>query len=149
MWLYYLLLRSFGVRGFEMESIAFFLSTLSLAVTASSAPGSVFKQFVAIVLGPVVHAGAGRGAAGRRRIQKLRWLMAALAIGLLGITLVAGQTKYGAANWIYLGPISFQPSKLPRSAISLPARRGWSGCFASATWGCSFLLTGACLVCLR
>ena len=51
MWLYYLLLRSFGVRGFEMESIAFFLSTLSLAVTASSAPGSVFKQFVAIVLG--------------------------------------------------------------------------------------------------
>ena len=70
MWLYYLLLRSFGVRGFEMESIAFFLSTLSLAVTASSAPGSVFKQFVAIVLGPVVHAGAGRGAAGRAGASK-------------------------------------------------------------------------------
>lgn len=34
-----------------METIAFFLSTLSLAVTASSAPGSVLKQFIAILLG--------------------------------------------------------------------------------------------------
>ena len=51
MWTYYLALRRCGARGFEMETIAFFLSTLSLAVTASSAPGSVLKQFIAILLG--------------------------------------------------------------------------------------------------
>ena len=38
-------LRLFRCVGFEMETIAFFLSTLSLAVTASSAPGSLSKQF--------------------------------------------------------------------------------------------------------
>ena len=41
MWLYCLTLRALGRTGFEMETIAFFLSTLSLAVTASSAPASV------------------------------------------------------------------------------------------------------------
>ena len=40
--------------GFELETIAFYLSTLSLAVTASSAPGSLPKQLLAIA-----RAGAG------------------------------------------------------------------------------------------
>ena len=47
MWLYSAALRATRCVGFEMETIAFFLSTLSLAVTASSAPGSVLKQFIA------------------------------------------------------------------------------------------------------
>ena len=41
MWLYAIVLRLSRCVGFEMETIAFFLSTLSLAVTASSAPGSL------------------------------------------------------------------------------------------------------------
>ena len=41
-WGYFIFMRLFRRIGFEMETIAFFLSTLSLAVTASSAPsGSV------------------------------------------------------------------------------------------------------------
>ena len=51
MWLYCLTLRCLGRIGFEMETIAFFLSTLSLAVTASSAPSSVPKQLLAVFLG--------------------------------------------------------------------------------------------------
>ena len=43
MWLYAIALRLSRCVGFEMETIAFFLSTLSLAVTASSAPGSLYK----------------------------------------------------------------------------------------------------------
>ena len=148
MWLYYLLLRSFGVRGFEMESIAFFLSTLSLAVTASSAPGSVFKQFVAIVLGLLFMLALGVVLRDGRRIQKLRWLMAALAIGLLGITLVAGQTKYGAANWIYLGPISFQPSEIAKICYIFAGAAGLERLFRKRNLGLFILLTGACLVCL-
>ena len=38
MWLYYAALRATRCVGFEMETIAFFLSSLSLSVTASSAP---------------------------------------------------------------------------------------------------------------
>src|SRR5699024_9868657 len=51
MWIYVIFLRSMKRKGFEMETIAFFLSTLSLAVTASKYPESVFKQFVAVVIG--------------------------------------------------------------------------------------------------
>ena len=51
MWLYFAILRATRCVGFELETIAFFLSTLSLSVTASSAPGSLFKQFLAVLLG--------------------------------------------------------------------------------------------------
>ena len=33
------------------------------------------------------------------RVRKIRWLMAAAAIGLLGVTLLLGTGKYGAKNW--------------------------------------------------
>ena len=54
MWIYCLVLRSMGRTGFEMETIAFFLSSLCLAVTASSAPSAVPKQLLAILLGIVL-----------------------------------------------------------------------------------------------
>lgn len=79
MWTYYLALRRCGARGFEMETIAFFLSTLSLAVTASSAPGSVLKQFIAILLGLTALVVLGVWLRDTSRTQRLRWLMAAAA----------------------------------------------------------------------
>ena len=51
MWAYVMVFNAMGRRGFEMEMIAFFLSTINLAVTASSDPGSVLKEFIAILLG--------------------------------------------------------------------------------------------------
>ncbi len=137
MWLYYVALRAFRCVGFEMETIAFFLSTLSLAVTASSAPASVPKQLLAILLGLVLFLVLGVFLRDLDRVQKIRWLMAAGAIGLLGITLVLGSGKYGAANWISLGGCPSSPRRSPRSATSSPARPRWSGCSASGTWGCS------------
>ncbi|MEG1594222.1 MAG: FHA domain-containing protein, partial [Oscillibacter sp.] len=89
MWLYYVALRATRCVGFEMETIAFFLSTLSLCVTASSAPESLFKQFLAILLGLVLFLVLGIFLRDLSRVQKIRWLMAAGAIGLLGLTLVA------------------------------------------------------------
>ena len=51
MWLYFLILRMLRRVGFEMETIAFFLSTLSLAVTCWSNTPALFKQFLCVVLG--------------------------------------------------------------------------------------------------
>ena len=106
MWVYYGSARR-RLRGFELETIAFFLSTLSLAVTASSAPESTVKQHIAIILGLIFLSALTAWMADPARLQKLRWLMAALAIGLLSVTLVLGRSKFGAANWIILGPFSF------------------------------------------
>ena len=114
MWLYYAALRLNRRIGFEMETIAFFLSTLSLAVTASSAQGSRIKQLAAIILGLCLFLVLGIFLRDLGRVQKNRWLMAASAIGLLGIPLVLGQAKYGAVNWISIGPFSFQPSEIAK-----------------------------------
>lgn len=100
--------------GFELETIAFYLSTLSLAVTASSAPGSLPKQLLAIVLGMGLFLALGLFLRDLERVKKRRWLMAAGAIGLLGITLVLGKAKFGATNWVTLGGISFQPSEIAK-----------------------------------
>ena len=96
MWVYYGSARR-RLRGFELETIAFFLSTLSLAVTASSAPESTVKQLIAIILGLIFLSALTAWMADPARLQKLRWLMAALAIGLLSVTLVLGRSKFGAA----------------------------------------------------
>lgn len=44
-------------------------------------------------------------------------------LGLLGITMflpfVAGDTIYGATNWVSIGPISFQPSEIGKVALVL------------------------------
>lgn len=133
MWLYFVVLLCTRCVGFELETIAFFLSTLSLSVTASSAPDSLFKQFLAILLGLVLFLVLGIFLRDLGRVQKIRWVMAAAAIGLLGITLVIGNRKYGAVNWISIGPMSFQPRRSQRSAIFLPAPPRWSDCSAGGT----------------
>ena len=51
MWAYVIVMRMFKRVGFEMEMIAFYLSTLSLAVTTSAYPSTVFKQALCVVLG--------------------------------------------------------------------------------------------------
>ena len=114
MWGYFLAIRSIRRVGFEMASIAFFLSTLSLAVTASSAPGSLFKQLAALLLGLVLFVVLGVFLRDLDRVKRIRWLMAGGAILLLGATLVLGQAKFGAVNWITFGGFSLQPSELAK-----------------------------------
>ena len=148
MWLYCLALRRAGTRGFELETIAFFLSTLSLAVTASSAPGSVLKQFAAVVLGVGFLLVLGLWMRDTARVQKLRWLMAGAAIALLSVTLVLGRTKFGAANWIILGPLSFQPSEVAKIFYIFAGAAGLERLFRKRNLGLFMALTGACLLCL-
>ena len=148
MWIYYAVLRASNCVGFEMETIAFFLSTLSLSVTASSAPGSLPKQFLAILLGLLLFVVLGLFLRDLSRTQKIRWLMAAAAIGLLGLTLVAGTTKYGAANWISLGGISFQPSELAKICYIFAGSATLDRLFRKRNLALFILLTGVCIGCL-
>lgn len=145
MWLYALTLRLTRRVGFEMETIAFFLSTLSLSVTASSAPGSLMKQFLAICLGLVLFLVLGLFLRDLGRVQKNRWLMAAGAVGLLGITLVLGQSKYGAVNWISLGGLSFQPSEIAKICYIFAGSATLERLFHRRNLTLFILLTGVCV----
>lgn len=148
MWLYAGVLRAVHCIGFEMETIAFFLSTLSLAVTASGAPGSLMKQFAAILMGLILFLVLGIFLRDLSRVQKNRWLMAALAIGLLGITLAIGQAKYGAVNWISIGPLSFQPSEIAKICYIFAGSATLERLFHRRNLGLFILLTGVCIGCL-
>ena len=145
MWLYYAALRLTGTVGFEMETVAFFLSTLSLSVTASSAPGSVPKQLLSILLGLGLFLGLGVFFRDLERVKKLRWLMAAGAIALLAGTLLLGQRKYGATNWISLGGMSFQPSEIAKICYIFAGSATLERLFRRRNLTLFIVLTGGCI----
>ena len=145
MWLYAAVLRASRCVGFELETIAFFLSTLSLAVTASSAPSSLPKQFAAVLLGLILFLVLGIFLRDLERVQKTRWCMAAMAIGLLGITLLLGQAKYGAVNWISIGGISFQPSEIAKICYIFAGAATLERLFHRRNLTLFIVLTGVCI----
>ena len=145
MWLYFVALLCTRCVGFELETIAFFLSTLSLSVTASSVPESLFKQFLAILLSLVLFLVLGIFLRDLGRVQKIRWVMAAAAIGLLGITLVIGNRKYGAVNWISIGPMSFQPSEIAKICYIFAGSATLERLFRRRNLTLFIVLTGVCI----
>ena len=148
MWAYFMFMRAMGRVGFEMETIAFFLCTLSLAVTASKNPGGLFKQFAAILLGLALFVVLGVFMRDLERVKKIRWLMAAAAICLLGATLVLGTGLNGAKNWIVVGGMSFQPSEIAKICYIFAGAATLDRLFRKRNLGLFLLLTLVCIGCL-
>ena len=148
MWIYYFALRALGQVGFEMETIAFFLCTLSLSITASSAPSALPKQLAAMVLGIGVFLVLGWYLRDLERAKRIRWLMAAFAVFLFAFNLVFGKTLFGAKNWIILGPLSFQPSELIKIAFVYAGTATLDRLFAKRNLTLFILFSGYCLGCL-
>ncbi len=109
-----LLLFYFFIRrpAFEVETLAFFLCTMGMAVISTVAPKETGKQLVAIALGLFVFLTVGWTMRDLERAKKIRYLAAVGGVGLLAVTLVFGETYYGAKNWLTIGGFSLQPSEL-------------------------------------
>ena len=101
-------------NSFEVETIAFFLSTMGMCVIATVAPAEAFKQLVAIVLGLMVFLAVGWSLRDLERAKKFRYIAAVAGIGFLVITLLFGKEYYGAKNWLVIGALSLQPSELSK-----------------------------------
>ena len=109
--LFYVLIRR---TSFEVETIAFFLCTLGMAVIATVAPGEAVKQLVAMALGIITFLAVGGSLRDLERAKKFRYVAAVAGIAFLVITLLFGQEYYGAKNWLVIGPLSIQPSELSK-----------------------------------
>ena len=148
MWAYVIAFRSMKRKGFEMEIIAFFLSTLSLAVTASKYPEGVFKQFIAIVLGMALFIGMCiylRNLSRAIAVQKAMYIGAAL---LLIFNLIFATTRFGANNWVQIGALSFQPSEIVKLAFIWVGAASLDKLFDKKDSLKFMLFSGFCFCCL-
>jgi len=118
-WGLFLFTRALRRTGFEVESIAFFLTTVGLAVIASDSPGELTKQLICIGAGLVVFLALCWALRDLERAKKLRYVAAAGSLLLLAVNLVFGVELGGARNWIFIGGISFQPSELVKVCFIL------------------------------
>ena len=147
-WGYFIVLRSFRRIGFEMETIAFFLCTLSLAVTGSTVPDECPKQLVAILMGLAIFLVLSFFLRDLTRAQRVRWIMGAAAVGMLVITLLIGSSEGGAKAWIRLGGLSLQPSELAKICYIFAGAATLDRLFNKRNLWLFIGLTGICGACL-
>lgn len=106
-----------GRRGFEVELIAFLLTSIGLSVTASVYPSLAVKQLIAALIGIAGFIVLQIILRDINVCMRLRYPAAFLAFGLLAFTLVFAKFTNGAKNWIYIGGLSIQPSELVKVAF--------------------------------
>lgn len=111
-WGLFALLRLARRRSFDVETVAFFLTTMGLCVVSTSAPEAIRKELIAVACGIFAYLAVSWSLRDLERAKKIRYLAAAGGILLLAANLVLGVEKFGAKNWMQLGGISFQPSEL-------------------------------------
>ena len=100
--------------SFEVETIAFFLSTMGMAAIATVVPHESVKQLLSLVLGLVVFLVCGWSLRDLERAKVIRYLATAAGVGFLIVTLVFGTEINGAKNWLIIGGMSLQPSELSK-----------------------------------
>ena len=119
MWTYVTFFKAMGSKGFEMEMIAFFMTTINFAVTASWNPGNNVKEFISVMLGLGLMIFMCLYMRDLDRTRRLKPLVIGLSVLILILNLLLGTIRYGAANWITIGGFSFQPSELVKLAFIL------------------------------
>ena len=118
-WGYSILMKILRRSGFEIEQLAFYLTSIGLSVvTGSLANGAavtvVTKTLLAFVIGLLMFLVLGWLLRDLKRANSMRWPMAVLALGLLLFSIVAGRVVNGAKNWVYIGGFSIQPSEFAK-----------------------------------
>ena len=109
--LFYVCIRRYS---FEVETIAFFLCTMGMAVIATVEPGETVKQLIALLIGLFVFLFVGFSLRDLERAKIVRYLATVAGIGFLVVTLLFGKEYYGAKNWLEIGSFSIQPSELSK-----------------------------------
>lgn len=117
MWGYYFVMRMLKRVAFEMETIAFFLTTLGFCVCATAAQTGLYKQFIAVVLGLGLFLLISWFLQDLDRCKKIRFPLIVLGVIALILNLLLGQISYGARNWVSLFGLSIQPSEIVKLAF--------------------------------
>jgi cell division protein FtsW len=110
-WLCYYAMRLMGRSGFEVETLAFYLSALGMSIAASSTPEDIAKQFILTLIGVLLFLFGGWWLRNLKRTASMRVPVGILAMLLLGLNVLTSEAIFGARNWLEIGGFSFQPSE--------------------------------------
>lgn len=116
-WIYFFVAVVLLRRRLELELAGFLLSDISLAITASVYPDKLPMQLVATVGGILFFALLVFAMGNVNLVVFFRMPVGMAAVGLLALTLVLAEYNNGAKNWLYIGPVSVQPSELVKVAF--------------------------------
>ncbi len=115
-WLLFFALKLMHRSSFEVESLAFLLTTIGIAVIASYSPSKIFKEMICVAGGIVIYLIVSWSLRDLTRAKRFRYLAAAGGLLLLAVNIVLGRVLHlqtnGAYNWIRIGSFTFQPSEL-------------------------------------
>lgn len=98
--------------NFELESLALFLTGIGVILLIRQVERSAYIQLIAAAIGMVLFCVIIKLIEDPDKVNKLRFPAMIFAVGLLLMSIVFGKITNGAANWIYIGSISIQPSEL-------------------------------------
>ena len=145
MWLSYILTRAMRRVAFEIETLAFLLCSIGMAVCASSSPGSVYKQLALLTMSVAVYFVAGWFLRDLDRAKKSRWPVAAAGLLLLGVNLVLSEVVFGARNWLTIAGVTFQPSEFVKVAFVIAGAATLDRLFARRNLLLFIGFAGACV----
>ena len=111
-WLLFALMKLMRKNGFEIETLAFFLTGLGMSVAASSTPEDMLKQLILTAASVALFLAGGLWLRSLKRSSAFRIPIAVFSMGLLALNVLAGSSTYGASNWLSFGGYSFQPSEI-------------------------------------
>lgn len=98
--------------NFELESLALFLTGIGVMLLVRQVERSAYVQLIAAAVGMIIFCVIIKLIEDPDKISRLRLPMMFVAVGLLLTSILFGKITQGAANWIYIGSFSIQPSEL-------------------------------------
>lgn len=115
-WLCYNSMRIINRSGFEVETLAFYLTALGISVAVSNAPEDMYKHILLLFAGVLLFLLCGGWLRNLHRTAAMRVPIGVLAIGLLALNVLTSEAVLGARNWLEFGGYSFQPSEFVKVA---------------------------------
>ena len=114
-WCCYSAMRLMNRSGFEVETLAFYLTSLGMSVAASSTPEDMYRQILLTLAAVALFLFSGWWMRNLRRTMALRIPVAVLALALMAVNVLASDAVLGARNWLEFGGYSFQPSEIVKA----------------------------------
>ena len=101
--------------NFELEALGLFLTGIGVMMLVRQLEKSAYTQLIAAVIGIVIYCVIIKFIEDPDRSEKIRLPMMIVSVVMLMSSIVLGGVINGAANWIVIGSISFQPSEFVKT----------------------------------